>query len=181
MKIGIISDTHGFLDERLLEQMADCDELWHAGDVGHIEVLHKLMDFKPLRCVYGNIDDRNIRLQTQENLIFELQGCKVLITHIAGKPPRYNSRVINLLRCEQPRILVCGHSHIPMAMHDEKHNLMVLNPGAAGHEGFHHQRTAMRLQLIDGQITNLALLELGKRGRIHQTENPTHLHQNLLR
>lgn len=169
MQIGIISDTHGFLDPKVFEAFDDCDEIWHAGDFGSISVANELADFLPLRGVYGNIDDREIRDAFPENLRFNCEGVDILMTHIAGRPGRYPSRVIRLLKDSTPDVLICGHSHIVHVENDRRHKRMkYLNPGAAGHEGQHVMRTLIKLKCVKGRLKDMRLIELGPRGRIHQ-------------
>ncbi|MEP1094127.1 MAG: metallophosphoesterase family protein [Cyclobacteriaceae bacterium] len=163
MKIGLISDTHGYLDEKVFEYFKEVDEVWHAGDIGTEEVLATLQDFKPTVAVYGNIDGGKLRIECQEGEIFEREGVRVLITHIAAKPPRYNKQVLPLVKKYQPKLLVCGHSHILQVMPDKKNNLLFMNPGAAGRHGFHKVRTLLRFDLHRGEVQNLEVVELGPR------------------
>ena len=164
MLIGVMADTHGFLDPAILEHFADCQELWHAGDFGR-RVAEPLQAFKPLRAVYGNIDSAEIRGTFAENELFVCEQIPVLMTHIAGGLGKYNQRVRSLIAEHRPQILVCGHSHIPRIEQDKKYQLIHLNPGAAGHQGFHTQRTVVRLELEAGEIKDVRLIELGPRGR----------------
>ena len=165
MRIGLLSDTHSYLDPQLLPLFKDCDELWHAGDVGQVNVIEKLEAFKPLRGVYGNIDDATVRRIFPLNQSFELEGVKVCMTHIGGYPGRYTARVRKWLTEEQPDLYICGHSHILKVMPDRKLDLLHINPGAAGVHGFHHMRTAVRFTLAGGKIDELEVLELGLRGK----------------
>ncbi len=165
-RIGVISDTHSFLDPRVFEAFEKCDEIWHAGDFGTIEVANELAEFLPLRGVYGNIDGTPIRQQYPENLRFECEGVKVLMTHIAGRPGRTPKRVKDLIEEEMPDVLICGHSHVIHYETDSRFGKMkYLNPGAAGHEGAHIMRTLIKLECDDGELKNLSLVELGPRGR----------------
>jgi putative phosphoesterase len=167
LTIGLLSDTHGYLDARIFEHFADCDEIWHAGDFGNLALAQQLADFKPLRGVYGNIDSADLRAQYPENLRFELEGVEVLMTHIASTPPNYNKRVKALLaQAPKPHLLICGHSHILQVLPDNAHNLLFINPGACGQEGWHKQKTLLKFQLSAGKIHNLQLIELGARGKI---------------
>ncbi len=166
MKIGLISDTHGFLDPNVFNYFEDCDEIWHAGDIGSLEVLDHLESFKPTRSVFGNIDDRIIQERTIEDLIFDCEGLSIFITHIAAKPPRYNPRVRKLIDINRPDLLVCGHSHFLKVEKDENNSLLFLNPGAAGKQGFHKMRTLLRLTIQDSKVQNLEVIELGLRGTI---------------
>lgn len=147
MKIGLLSDTHSHWDSRIAEHFKDCDQIWHAGDIGSLEVMRQLEAIKPVKAVHGNIDDSEIRQQYPESQRFMCEGLDVWITHIGGYPPRYNPKVIKLLQADTPRIFVCGHSHILRVMSDKNlDNLLYLNPGAAGQEGFHRVRTLLRLK-----------------------------------
>jgi uncharacterized protein len=166
MKIGLLSDTHGFLDPKLMELFSTCDELWHAGDIGTVEVLEALeATGKPVRAVYGNIDGQDIRIRTKENLFFEVDGLQVAMTHIAGSPGRYPARVKEWLRDKHPGMFICGHSHIVKVSRDPKQGFLHVNPGAAGIYGFHIDRTAIRFDIEDGQVRNMELINLGKRGK----------------
>lgn len=166
MKIGLISDTHGYLDPKVFDYFHECDEIWHAGDIGTLKVLDKLEGFKPVKAVFGNIDGHEIRIRTQEDLFFESEGLKIFITHIASKPPKYNTRVRSLLSEHKPDILICGHSHFLKVEKDPVNDLLFLNPGAAGRHGFHKIRTFLRFDIIKGKIENLEVIELGLRGTI---------------
>jgi hypothetical protein len=164
MKIGVISDTHGYLDEKVFDHFSKVDEVWHAGDVGNHQVLDLLQEFKPLQGVFGNIDGGKVRQSLPENKILQYHGLKVLMTHIAGKPPRYNTRVKQLILQEKPGLLVCGHSHILQVLPDHHHQLLFINPGAAGRHGFHKVRTLLRFDINDhGQVANMEVIELGPR------------------
>ena len=166
MKIGLISDTHSHLDLQVMTYFKDCDELWHAGDVGEITVLDQLQNFKPTICVYGNIDDHQVRNATAEDLFFEREGMKVFMTHIGGKPSTYNPRVRPMIEAEKPDIFVCGHSHILRVITDPKRPwLTYLNPGAAGRQGFHKIRTLLRFEINNGELSNMQAIELGPKGR----------------
>lgn len=166
-RIGLISDTHGYLDEAVFEHFRDCDEIWHAGDVGDAAILEQLVAFKPLRAVSGNIDGQSVRSIAPEDQHFELEGVRVWITHIGGYPPRYNPTVKPQLKIETPDIFVCGHSHILRVMRDPAlANMLYLNPGAAGREGFHKMRTLLRFSLDNRKVKDMEVVELGLRGAI---------------
>lgn len=166
-KIGIISDTHSFFDPQLKTVFSDCDEIWHAGDIGTYEVIQNLEEIKPVRAVHGNIDDRSLKQQFPEDLWFNTNEISVYITHIAGKPPKYNKRVLKEIIDKKPGLLICGHSHILRVIPDkEKNNLLYINPGAAGQHGFHTIRTVIRMTITGNKISDMAVVELGKRGRI---------------
>ncbi|MDQ3537073.1 MAG: metallophosphatase family protein [Bacteroidota bacterium] len=164
MKIGLISDTHGFLDEKVFKYFEHCDEIWHAGDIGTVEVAEKLKNFKPLKGVYGNIDGQDIRLQFSKDLRFSCEGKKIYITHIGGYPPKYNREVLKQLQAIPPDIFICGHSHILKIMQDTNiNNLLHINPGAAGVQGFHKVRTIVRFNLSDNMVSELQVIELGNK------------------
>ncbi len=160
MRIGLLSDTHGYLDPKIPDYFGECDEIWHAGDVGPNNILEALASAKPLRAVYGNIDGREVRVVCPELLSFEINGLSVLMTHIAAHPPAYSSAVKKLITDYKPNLLVCGHSHILRAMPDHTRNLLYLNPGAAGIHGFHKVRTIMRFSIENAKVTSLQVIEL---------------------
>ncbi len=164
MRVGLLSDTHSHLDEGILTHLASCDEIWHAGDIGSASVTDTLAQWKPLRAVYGNIDDAKMRLTFPEDNLFTVEGVKVLITHIGGYPGHYVPRVRQLLHAERPKLYICGHSHILKVMPDKQLGLLHMNPGAAGVHGFHHVRTLLRFTISKGTIKDLEVVELGKRG-----------------
>lgn len=167
MKIGLLSDTHGYLDDSIFKHFEHCDEVWHAGDIGSVEIVEQLNNFKPVRAVYGNIDSHEMRQITGEDAWFELEGCKIWMTHIGGAPPRYNQRVKKILENRVPDIFVCGHSHILRVEKDPaKRNMLFINPGAAGKHGFHHMRTIIRFDLNQKKIENMQVIELGKRASL---------------
>jgi putative phosphoesterase len=165
-RIGLISDTHSHLEPSVFPYFEECDEIWHAGDIGDAQVVDQLEDFRPLRAVYGNIDDGPMRRRFPEDLRFELEGINVFMTHIGGYPGRYNRRVRELLRANPPKLFICGHSHILKVMPDKQLGLLHINPGAAGNHGFHKVKTIVRFSLDAGQITDLQVVELGKRGAL---------------
>lgn len=165
VRIGLLSDTHGFLDERLFNDFKECDEIWHAGDVGNVAIIDQLRAFKPLRGVYGNIDGHEVRLDLPENQRFMIESVSIFMTHIGGTPPHYNANVRPELRTNTPKIFICGHSHILRVIKDERlDNMLYINPGAAGKEGFHKVRTALRFSIDGHKVTNMKLIDLGKRG-----------------
>jgi putative phosphoesterase len=165
--IGLISDTHGYLDERVFEHFKDCDELWHAGDVGSVKIIEALQAFKPTRFVFGNIDSKEIQWQLPEHQFFTLEDFTIWMTHIGGAPPNYNPAIKKKLKEKVPDIFICGHSHILRVMRDEKmNNMMYLNPGAAGNEGFHKVKTLLKFTLDNRKMSNLGVIELGRRGAI---------------
>lgn len=166
MKIGLISDTHSHWDDTIPTYFKECDEIWHAGDVGDSgEIIEKLNQIAPTLVVYGNIDTPEFQREHPENLFLEREGIKIFMTHIGGKPPSYNPRARKLIQSEKPDVFICGHSHILRAMPDKKNNnLLYLNPGAAGNQGFHKMRTMMRFEINNGKVEKLEVIELGKRG-----------------
>ncbi|WP_420601563.1 metallophosphoesterase family protein [Flagellimonas sp.] len=161
-KILLLSDTHGHMDESILKYAAQADEIWHAGDIGNIAVTDKLKALKPLRGVYGNIDDHVIQMEFPEHNRFFCEGVDVWITHIGGYPNKYNVRVRDEIKRNPPKLFISGHSHILKVMNDKKLNLLHMNPGACGKQGFQHVRTMLRF-VIDGEkISDLEVIELGK-------------------
>lgn len=167
MKIGLISDTHSYLDRKVFEHFKSCDEIWHAGDIGTMSLADELAGFRPLRAVYGNIDDKDIRERFPENLWMDVEGVSVLMTHIGGSPPNYNPRVKRLLKEKTPQVFICGHSHILRIKRDTAfNNMLYVNPGAAGQHGFHTMKTILRFEIVAGEIKNMEVIELGKRGLI---------------
>lgn len=163
VKIGLISDTHGFLDDKIYEYFKNVDEIWHAGDIGSLEVIDKLKAFKPTRIVYGNIDSGEIRRETAEYLNFNCENINVLITHIAGKPGKYVKRAHELIEKFHPKLFICGHSHILLVKKDPHFDMLWMNPGAYGVKGFHQVRTALRFEIINDLITNLEVIEMKMR------------------
>ncbi len=160
MRIGLLSDTHGFFDERLYDFFEECDEIWHAGDVGGIKLIEQMERFKPVRGVYGNIDDHLVRRVFPEDLRFECAGVDVFMTHIGGYPGRYRPRVRKILHEKTPKLYICGHSHILKIMPDKNLDLLHVNPGAAGKYGFHKIATAVRFTLEKGDIKEMEVIEL---------------------
>lgn len=167
MKIGLLSDTHGFLDDKVFIHFENCDEVWHAGDIGTHSLADSLEKFKPLRAVYGNIDDPEMQKRFQEDLWFNCDQLTIWMTHIGGYPPRYNPRVKKILSEKVPDVFICGHSHILRIMKDTSlNNMLYLNPGAAGNQGLHHVKTLMRFEIQGKEIINMQVIELGKRGAL---------------
>jgi hypothetical protein len=162
-KILLLSDTHGHLDDKLLKYISAADEVWHAGDIGTLTVCKKIEELKPLRAVYGNIDGQDIRISCPENLVFLCEQVKIFITHIGGYPGRYSKEAKKIIQEEKPGLFICGHSHILKVMYDKQHNLLHLNPGAAGVHGFHHVKTALRFCIDGSEIKDMEIIELGKR------------------
>ncbi len=162
-RIGLLSDTHGWLDPRLREHFAACDEIWHAGDIGTKAVTDELQRWKPLRAVHGNIDDAKLRLEFPEHQRFTLEGVRVWITHIGGRPPRYDPAVREFLRSDPPTLFICGHSHICMVKFDAALKMLYMNPGATGRHGWHKVRTALRFTIDGEKLKDLEVIELGPR------------------
>jgi len=165
MRIGLIADTHGFLDETLSEYFSQCDEVWHAGDFGSVKVLQRLRQFKPVRGVYGNIDGPEVRSQLVEDLHWTCEGLQVYMTHIGGYPGRYDPRAKKIILNTQPGLFVCGHSHILKVMRDLNQNLIHMNPGACGNAGGHQVRTCLRFRAAAGKVDGVEAIELGKPAR----------------
>ena len=166
MKIGLLSDTHGWIHPRLFDHFVECDEIWHAGDIGNIETADKLAGFKPFKAVYGNIDNAVVRSVYKEKLIFRVEEIGVFMTHIGGYPGNYDRKIIPALTENSPDLFICGHSHIAKVLFDKKTGFLFINPGAAGYNGFHKYMTAVRFQIDGKSIHDLELIELGERGRI---------------
>ncbi|MDD4215981.1 MAG: metallophosphoesterase family protein [Bacteroidales bacterium] len=158
-KIGLISDTHGHIDSECLDFLSDVDEIWHAGDIGSEQILDLLESKKPVRAVYGNIDDTNIRKRTKENLRFNCEEVDVWITHIGGYPGNYSSKI----KKNPPRIFISGHSHILKIINDKKLGLLHINPGAAGNKGWHKFVTAIRFVINGDQISDLQVFEKSRK------------------
>ena len=162
MRIGILSDTHGFLPEQVFNFFRECDEVWHAGDIGS-GVLERLKEFKPTVAVYGNMDGWDLRHVIPQTQLFVREGLKILMTHIGGWPGHYEKRLLPLFESEKPDIFVAGHSHILRVMYDKSYNLLHINPGAAGRQGFHQKATLVRLTIpstSSGQVGKPKDLEI---------------------
>lgn len=162
-RIGLMSDTHGYVDPKVFEYFKDVDEIWHAGDVGSIDVIDQLEKFKPVKGVYGNIDNAELRMVWPKDQVFYCEEMKVCITHIAGKPGRYNREAFGLIKKEKPQIFVCGHSHILLVKFDSLINALWLNPGACGFKGFHQVKTLLRFTINKDKIEDMEIVEIGKR------------------
>ncbi len=162
-KILLLSDTHSFIDKQIIKYIKQTDEVWHAGDIGAIEVTDTIQKLKPLRAVYGNIDNNEIRAEFPLDNKFIVENVTVWITHIGGYPKRYDLRVREEIYKNPPRIFISGHSHILKVMFDKKLNTLHLNPGAAGKHGFHQVRTMLRFEINNDKIENLEIIELEKR------------------
>jgi putative phosphoesterase len=166
VKIGLISDTHGDLDPLVSDYFGDCDEIWHAGDIGTAAVADQLEKLKPFRAVYGNVDDATLRARFPEDLRFTCEGVTVVMTHIGGTPPSYSPHAKKLFSQGVPDLFICGHSHILRVKRDVPRNLLFLNPGAAGNHGFHTLKTLLRFEIAAGKVTAMEAIELGKRGQL---------------
>jgi putative phosphoesterase len=161
--IGLISDTHGVFDEPFKEFFAPVDEIWHAGDFGGgMELAQQIAQFKPLRGVAGNCDNYNLRYTYPLHTFFDCEGMKVLMMHIGGYPGRYDMKARELLDRYHPDMFVCGHSHILKVVGDPQRNMLVVNPGAAGHQGFHVVRTALRFKIHEGKVLDMEVFELDR-------------------
>ena len=163
MKILLLSDTHSYIDKRILHYASEADEVWHAGDIGNLEVTDALEKVCNLRAVYGNIDDAKIRATFPLNNRFTCEGVDVWITHIGGYPPKYNPTTRPEIMNNPPKLFICGHSHILKVVPDKRYNLLHMNPGACGTHGFHKVRTMLRFEINNGTIENLEVIELGKK------------------
>ncbi len=159
-RIGLLSDTHGYWDDRYLKYFEECDEIWHAGDIGSTEVLERLMEFRPFRGVYGNIDGQDIRKMLPEINRFRIEGADIVIKHIGGYPGKYDPKVKNLIITEAPNLLISGHSHILKVKYDRNFGLLHINPGAAGKYGFHTVRTLVRFSVDNCNFSDLEVIEL---------------------
>lgn len=162
-KILLLSDTHGYIDHQILKFVKQADEVWHAGDIGNLNVTDTIKNLKPLKGVYGNIDDKDARAEFPLDNRFTVEDVDVWITHIGGYPNKYNLRIREEIKENPPKLFIAGHSHILKVQFDNKLNLLHLNPGAAGKHGFHKIRTMLRFELDKGEIKNLEVIELAKR------------------
>lgn len=159
-RIGLLSDTHAWWDDRYLTHFEQCDEIWHAGDIGSVEVADKLAAFRPLRAVYGNVDGHELRQMFPEVLRFEIEGAEVLMKHIGGYPGKYDPSIRTSLLMNPPKLFISGHSHILKVKYDDRLGLLHINPGAAGIYGFHKVRTLVRFEINEGKFQNLEVIEL---------------------
>jgi uncharacterized protein len=159
-KIGILSDTHGFVHPKLYEFFKDVDEIWHAGDIGHIDVVYELEAFKPIVAVHGNIDDYQMQRKFPQVQRFQCEDVDVLMTHIGGYPGKYAPNIKEILKIKPPQLFISGHSHILKVMNDKAHNLLHINPGASGKSGMHHVITFVRITIDGKSIKDLEIMEL---------------------
>lgn len=160
-RIGILSDTHGYWDDRYLEYFAECDEIWHAGDIGSYDLIRRLEEFRPVKAVCGNCDGGDTRKTYPELLEWECENTRVMMTHIGGYPGKYAPGIRKILSEKRPQLFIAGHSHILKVMFDKQMNLLYINPGAAGIMGWHKVRTLIRVTLSQGNFSNLEVIELG--------------------
>jgi len=165
-RIGLLSDTHTYLHPKIFELFKDCDEIWHAGDIGNLETINNLQKFKSVKAVYGNIDGQDIRISFPEVQAFTVENKKVLMIHIGGYPGRYEKRARLLIEKEKPDIFVSGHSHILKVMYDHKYELLHMNPGAAGKYGLHPKITMLRFTIDKSEIKDLEILEFDKKSAV---------------
>ena len=162
-RIGVLSDTHAWLDPRVFEHFKDVDEIWHAGDIGSYEVLQALREFKPTRAVYGNMDGGDVRYTLSEFYRFKVEDVNVLMTHIGGYPGHYNPWLIPMFQKETPQLFVCGHSHILKVQYDPTWEMLTMNPGAAGRQGWQTAQTLLRFVIDKDQIRDLEVVEFAKK------------------
>jgi putative phosphoesterase len=158
-KILLLSDTHSYLDEKVLKYTETVDELWHAGDIGDVKVTDNLLKIKPLQAVYGNIDGQELRQIFPKDLIFYCEGVKIFMTHIGGYPNKYAPKIIEKIKLHQPKLFICGHSHILKVMYDKSLNLLHLNPGAAGKYGIHTKQTMLRFTIDGAEVKDMEVVE----------------------
>lgn len=167
-KIGLLSDTHGYLHPAIFNFFAGCDEIWHAGDIGNFETASRLAAFKPLRAVYGNIDGAEVRSVYPRYQLFRCEDMKVVMTHIGGYPGRYDKDAKETIKREKPGIFISGHSHILKVIYDKQHQLLHLNPGAAGKYGIHTVITFLRFEIDRNDIRNMEIFEARRSSQISQ-------------
>jgi hypothetical protein len=163
MRIGLMSDTHSYLDPNVLQHFESCDEIWHAGDFGNIGIADQLANNKLLRGVWGNIDGQDVRTRFPETLQWKCEGVDVLMKHIGGYPGKYVPAVRSIMQTNPPKLFISGHSHILKVVFDEKYNCLHINPGACGKEGWHKMRTIVRFTIDGEKIKDCEVIELGKR------------------
>lgn len=159
-KIVLLSDTHGFLDDRFISHLKNCDEIWHAGDIGENQVFEKLQHFAPVRAVFGNIDGHPLRYELPEWLSWKTENVSILMTHIGGRPPKFAKDVLVQIKQKKPKIFICGHSHILLVQYLKEIDCLHLNPGAAGKQGWHKVQTLLKFQINGTDISQLEVVEL---------------------
>lgn len=162
-KILLLSDTHSYIDDVIIKYVHQADEVWHAGDIGDLSVTDTIKKLKPLRAVYGNIDDEKARMEFPLNNRFFCESVDVWITHIGGYPGKYNQAIRAAIHRNPPKLFICGHSHILKVQFDQKLDVLHMNPGAAGIHGFHQVRTMLRFEIEGEKIQNLEIIEFGKK------------------
>ena len=162
-KIVLISDTHGYLDERFIPYLNVCDEIWHAGDVGNDQVYESLKKIAPVKAVFGNIDGNPLRHELPEWMEWETESVRVLMTHIGGRPPKFSKDVLNKLKITSPKIFICGHSHILLVQYVKELDCLHLNPGAAGKHGWHKVQTILKFEIEGSDIKNMEVVELERK------------------
>ncbi len=172
-RIALLSDTHGYLDDQMIRLMGECDEIWHAGDIGSCSVTDRLMQVKPLKAVCGNVDGAELRVQFPALLRFQCEEVDVLMTHIGGYPGHYERNLLPLFKSNPPKLFIAGHSHILKVMFDPKYQFLHINPGAAGQQGFHTVRTMVRFTIDGEQIKDLEVVEIAKRGTLQSETGST--------
>lgn len=165
-RIGILSDTHGYWDNRYLEYFAECDEIWHAGDIGSYDLIRRLEEFRPVKAVCGNCDGGDTRKTYPEILEWECENTHVMMTHIGGYPGKYAPGIRRILAEKHPQLFIAGHSHILKVLFDQQLNLLYINPGAAGIMGWHKVRTLIRVTISEGNFSNLEVIELSDKEKI---------------
>ena len=158
--ISLLSDTHSVLDERFIPHLKNSDEIWHAGDIGSLDVYDKLTKLSDVKAVYGNIDDHKIRIGLKSELFFKCEGVNIYMTHIGGYPGKYSKGIKEKIEKTNPNIFICGHSHILKIMNDKKNKLLFLNPGAAGNHGIHQVKTIVKFSINNKKVMDLKIIEL---------------------
>jgi putative phosphoesterase len=159
-KILLLSDTHGYVDDHMMKYVKESDEVWHAGDIGTTQVTDTISSQKPLRAVFGNIDNHELRLSFPEELLFECEDINIYMTHIGGRPGRYAKGISEKIKSIKPKIFICGHSHILKIQYDKVNQLLFINPGAIGKHGFHKVRTMVRFEIDKSDIKNMEVIEV---------------------
>ena len=166
LRIALLADNHSYYGKEIGDNLGDIDEIWHAGDMGSFESLDELKKYGPIKGVYGNIDDADMRSEYPEDLFWNVGKIKILMTHIGGYPGKYKGRAVKLIQEHKPNVFICGHSHICKVMPDKINNLLHLNPGAYGFHGFHQMRTFLKFDIKDDKIINMRVVELGLRVKV---------------
>lgn len=163
-KILILSDTHGYLDPRIIKHIQSVNQVWHAGDIGSLDTMDAIAEIKPIIGVHGNIDDHLIKREYPLNQVFTIHGKKIVITHIAGYPGKYRPRALTLIQEEKPDVFICGHSHVLKVIYDKKLEHLHINPGAIGNKGFHNIQTAIKITITKaGEFKDVEIIELDRK------------------